>query len=750
VSLNYVTVTGTFEDGSGTPIPLTGQTAYCLFTPSTQVFASGIPLITPANPIQAPIIGGSLKGEAGASCLLLATDNTGLTFGGLTGFFFWTVQVFINGQAQPAWSFFLPHTPSPVDLSALANTAGGGGGASLPLTTLGDTLYENATPAPARLPGNTSATKNFLTQTGTGSVSGAPAWGTITAGDVPAATTSVQGAVILDGTASDIQPAGVAAAGAKGQAADAMHVHPYQPWQFNVKATAYGAVGNGKVITDATIAGGSLSTLTSATASFTNADTGKVIVVSQAGNTGNNYTPLFATITYVNSTTVTLSVAAAGAVTNVGAVYGTDDTAAIQSAVNAAVTYAQGNISQFAEVIFPPAYYMVAGSPVKGATQGNSQITLPIVTASTGTKVNLKLSGLADVTAPPEHWLQVTHNAPGSVLVCANGAGTYDATYGPSAMIGGPVNGYGGGGGTYSNMQLTVEGLTCLMPWTSTIGGMNLFGIGQAWIKSFSIMPMAVVPGSGSAWPQMTALGPTSNQYTSGLITPVVGNNDVNDIDRYTCYGMHIALAGSDHLNIKVLRTLFCNIGLLPTGAGGGPAHSAAILSWSCEAVVNPILVNPSGAAWGGYNLTNYFPLNVVSMDLESFGAYIIEGDSGSLLLGVVWFEDLQANSVGSPQPWYGANLNHYKTISLKSLECIPGPVASPQAAPSSGSAWNNYYYRDAWITLSATTITALSIDSTAQKGLAGSPAAYAFFLPAGHSYTPTYTGTLTHTVTLI
>ena len=37
------------------------------------------------------------------------------------------------------------------------------------LTTLGDMLYENSTPAPARLAGSTSATKNFLTQTGNGS-----------------------------------------------------------------------------------------------------------------------------------------------------------------------------------------------------------------------------------------------------------------------------------------------------------------------------------------------------------------------------------------------------------------------------------------------------------------------------------------------------------------------------------------------------------------------------------------------------
>ena len=76
--------------------------------------------------------------------------------------------------------------------SGEASAWGDGGGASLPMTTLGDTMYENATPAAARLPGTTSATKHFLTQTGTGSASAAPAWGTLASGDIPdnAANTS--------------------------------------------------------------------------------------------------------------------------------------------------------------------------------------------------------------------------------------------------------------------------------------------------------------------------------------------------------------------------------------------------------------------------------------------------------------------------------------------------------------------------------------------------------------------------------
>lgn len=51
---------------------------------------------------------------------------------------------------------------------------------------LGDVVYADGTPKWTKLAGNTSATKNFFTQTGTGALSAAPAWGTIADADVPA------------------------------------------------------------------------------------------------------------------------------------------------------------------------------------------------------------------------------------------------------------------------------------------------------------------------------------------------------------------------------------------------------------------------------------------------------------------------------------------------------------------------------------------------------------------------------------
>jgi hypothetical protein len=86
------------------------------------------------------------------------------------------------------------------------------GGFTNPMTTLGDLIYENSTPAAARLPGNTTSTKNFLTQTGTGSVSAAPSWGTIAAADVPnldaSKITTGQLALARGGTNADLSGTG--------------------------------------------------------------------------------------------------------------------------------------------------------------------------------------------------------------------------------------------------------------------------------------------------------------------------------------------------------------------------------------------------------------------------------------------------------------------------------------------------------------------------------------------------------------
>ncbi len=109
----------------------------------------------------------------------------------------------------PSWQP-LP-TPNPTPIYPISLTNGGTGvsagsstaafNALSPMSTLGDLLYENSSLSAARLAGQTSATKEFLTQTGTGSVSAIPGWATIVAGDVPTTlNTTIESSLSTVGT----------------------------------------------------------------------------------------------------------------------------------------------------------------------------------------------------------------------------------------------------------------------------------------------------------------------------------------------------------------------------------------------------------------------------------------------------------------------------------------------------------------------------------------------------------------------
>jgi hypothetical protein len=61
------------------------------------------------------------------------------------------------------------------------------GGTNQASYTLGDTLYASAANTLSKLSGNTTAVKQYLSQTGTGTLSAAPSWSTISGGDITGA-----------------------------------------------------------------------------------------------------------------------------------------------------------------------------------------------------------------------------------------------------------------------------------------------------------------------------------------------------------------------------------------------------------------------------------------------------------------------------------------------------------------------------------------------------------------------------------
>lgn len=139
---------------------------------------------------------------------LTVTAGTGLSGGGavslggaVTLSLTSPVTAILGGTGQTVYAVGdLLYASTTTALSRLADVAAGsylrsGGVSTAPVwsaitipnaATLGDIWYSDVANDIAALAGNTTATKKFLTQTGTGSVSAAPAWGTIAAGDLPA------------------------------------------------------------------------------------------------------------------------------------------------------------------------------------------------------------------------------------------------------------------------------------------------------------------------------------------------------------------------------------------------------------------------------------------------------------------------------------------------------------------------------------------------------------------------------------
>lgn len=118
---------------------------------------------------------------------------------------------------------------------------------SNPMTTLGDMMFENATPAAARLPGSISATKNFLTQTGNGTISATPAWGLLASGDIP------NNAANTTGTSSNITGTTNATltsltALATASALTSVGTIATGTWNATTVATAHGGTGQASVI----------------------------------------------------------------------------------------------------------------------------------------------------------------------------------------------------------------------------------------------------------------------------------------------------------------------------------------------------------------------------------------------------------------------------------------------------------------------------------------------------------------------
>ncbi len=124
------------------------------------------------------------------------------------------------------------------------------GGTGIAIAALGDLTYGSGVNTLATLAGNTSATTKYLTQAGTGAVSAAPMWATISAGDLPTVTTATNLAGGLGGQVHYQSAAGTTAMLANGTAGQVLQSNGTTlapSWTSNITGSAASATTATKI-----------------------------------------------------------------------------------------------------------------------------------------------------------------------------------------------------------------------------------------------------------------------------------------------------------------------------------------------------------------------------------------------------------------------------------------------------------------------------------------------------------------------
>lgn len=408
------------------------------------------------------------------------------------------------------------------------------------------------------------------------------------------------------------------------------------PWVFNV--LDYGAVGDGKIAIDGSMTSGS-GTLTCSTSSpFTAGDVGKAIMVKGASTT--QQTTLVGTITgYTNASTVTVSVNASTTISNAVVMWGTDDTTEIQAAIDAAVAYAIAH-SGNAVVLIPPApgrFYAIAGS-LNTSRNGNAQLAFGPI-SDTGRKISVSIESHGNGSAV-QHWNQTYPTLSGATLVsfgvfASSSAQTSNINAnGNPAVIGGPSQpgGYGVAPGVFSNMHVTLKGISILTAFSKhglTYTAFDFSGIANAHIQDMAYGTTGTVPSGDFA---------SSSSFANGLsiggLMPAAGNNDNCIVRNVTVHGGYTyAFFATEHCVVETMRLLYCWSAFCPVGnyyGSVGATHAIKAQQLSVEACSNVLYIIGVGSAGIGPFV------DIDQLDTESGAPAFADNTSGNGLAGAL------------------------------------------------------------------------------------------------------------------
>ena len=385
----------------------------------------------------------------------------------------------------------------------------------------------------------------------------------------------------------------------------------------------------------------------------------------------------------------------------------TNDTAAIQAAIDAAASYAAANNS-YAEVLFPPATYVIS-SAARTDRSGNAQLALPIV-SGTNNKLTIALIGVADAASMP-HWNATSPQMNGVVLQSTWNATDQSGSSNEASVLGGPTlpNGYVSGA-VYSNCNIVIKGIQIQVPHTSRgsdTSGIDLRGMANAHLEDVAVF--------AAGTPNQLNATYTTPGWNFGIAMPVPGNNDLSIMDNCSVEGFTYGIYLGEHLVANRLATIYCYTGLLggPFFSSVGQFHDNHISSASVEACVNAVNILGSGK------------IHITTLSTEGSMTHL--KDNTTTAVGYIGLGGI-INTITVTDP---------TGVKVVYLDQAPGAVTAPTMAAST-TAFRNPFWRDAVVQVANGSATVSDIKVDGASVLAGPGMVV---VPSGKNITVTYTG---------
>jgi hypothetical protein len=453
---------------------------------------------------------------------------------------------------------------------------------------------------------------------------------------------------------------------------------------FNVED--YGAKHDYATVLQASVSSGS-PTLTSALAGFTSGVTGKTIRVAGAGVAGAD---LITTMTFVNSTTVTLGVNASTTVTDKPIEWGTDDTTFIQAAINACNDYGGG------VVYFPSGVYLIAGALITSlnSVNPNCQLYVPLnTTAADRVVFTFKGESPATQNNGPLGSVATYTTRKGVILKSIiTGSGTTPTVLGSAFVNNGFID-INRNGIIIDRVSIEVKSKTNDAHVQPTMSAFNFYNM--AWVQLSNAMAFTESP----VWDSVL---PTSQTYGFRLPIGASNGNYGNLYGFIHAQGFYTGVHIEEHDVAQHVSVVGCVNGLEVGRVGGGNHHSLTVIRAQIYACVNSVVIAGAprftihelsieryynayaGVKW--YNGTADFVASSITSGCSGSIKYLLYLSGGTLtpaifsgtFNGEVNFHDLQMEAYYQ----YVAGLNIVGGTPFKQLKYSGSAVSTDTAIP--------------------------------------------------------------------